>query len=85
MHGVGIRSMGKLMDRIMSTIDPSSENATSLVIKELKLISPSCRWTSGVWEELGGLEWNNILTTNKHYTMLYNFLIREYMNKKRVI
>ena len=83
MHGVGIRSLGKLMDRIMASINPSDENAQALVVKELRLIAPVCRWTSGVWEDLGGIEWNEILTTNRHYTMLYNFLIREYLNKKQ--
>lgn len=82
MHGVGIRSLGKLMDRIMASINPSDENAQALVVKELRLIAPVCRWTSGSWEDLGGVEWNEILTTNRHYTMLYNFLIREYLNKK---
>jgi DGQHR domain-containing protein len=83
MHGVGIRSLGKLMDRIMASINPSDENAPALVVKELRHIAPVCRWTSGAWEDLGGVEWNEILTTNRHYTMLYNFLIREYLNKKQ--
>lgn len=83
MHGVGIRSLGKLMDRIMASINPSDESAQSKVVKELRLIAPVCRWTSGAWEDLGGIEWNQILTTNRHYTMLYNFLIREYLSKKK--
>ena len=83
MHGVGIRSLGKLMDRIMASINPSDENAQALVVKELRLIAPVCRWSSGAWEDLGGIEWNQILTTNRHYTMLYNFLIREYLSKKK--
>jgi len=84
MHGVGIRSLGKLMDRIMASINPSDENAQALVVKELRLIAPVCRWTSGAWEDLGGVEWNEILTTNRHYTMLYNFLIRKYLNQKLI-
>jgi len=83
MHGVGIRSLGKLMDRIMASINPSDENAQAMVVKELRLIAPVCRWTSGAWEDLGGIEWNQILTTNRHYTMLYNFLIRQYLYKKK--
>jgi DGQHR domain-containing protein len=82
MHGVGIRSMGKLMDRIMSVIDPMSENATASVIKELKLVSPCCRWTSGVWEELGNMEWNQIQNLHKHQAMLSNFLIRTYLEQR---
>jgi hypothetical protein len=85
MHGVGIRSIGKLMDRIMASINPSDENAQALVVKELRLIAPVCRWTNGVWEELDGLKWDEILTTNRHYSLLYNFLIRQYLIKKNAI
>jgi len=85
MHGVGIRSLGKLMDRIMASINPSDENAQALVVKELRLIAPVCRWTNGVWEELDGLKWDEILTTNRHYSLLYNFLIRQYLIKKNAI
>ena len=82
MHGVGIRSLGKLMDRIMSVIDPMSENATASVIKELKLVSPCCRWTSGVWEELGNMEWNQLQNLHKHQAILSNFLIRTYLEQR---
>ena len=27
MHGVGIRAMGRLMDRVMYTMDPTAEDA----------------------------------------------------------
>jgi hypothetical protein len=70
------------MDRIMSSIDPTSENATDLVIKELNLISPSCRWTSGVWEELGNMEWNQLQNLHKHQAILSNFLIRTYLEQR---
>ena len=46
MHGVGIRSLGKLMDRIMASIDPFGDRAVATAAKELKLIAPACRWTS---------------------------------------
>ena len=82
MHGVGIRSLGKLMDRIMASINPSDENAQALVVKELRLIAPVCRWTSGVWEDLGGIEWNQLQNLHKHQAMLSNFLIRTYLDQR---
>jgi hypothetical protein len=82
MHGVGIRSLGKLMDRIMATIDPSSENAIASIIKELKLVSPCCRWTDGTWEELGNMEWNQLQNLHKHQAILSNFLIRTYFEQR---
>lgn len=82
MHGVGIRSLGKLMDRIMASINPSDENAQALVVKELRLIAPVCRWTSGAWEDLGGIEWNQLQNLHKHQAMLSNFLIRTYLDQR---
>lgn len=82
MHGVGIRSLGKLMDRIMASINPSDENAQAMVVKELRLIAPVCRWTSGAWEDLGGIEWNQLQNLHKHQAMLSNFLIRTYLDQR---
>ena len=82
MHGVGIRSMGRLMDRIMSSVDPRVPNAIELVRAELSLIEPVCRWTSGNWEQLGGIKWNELQNLHKHLSMLSNFLIRAYLEKR---
>jgi DGQHR domain-containing protein len=82
MHGVGIRAMGKLMDRIMSTIDPSDPQASAIVVTELEIVAPHCRWTDGTWEELGGIAWNLLQNVHKHQAMLSNFLIRVYLEKK---
>jgi hypothetical protein len=38
MHGVGIRSMGRLMDRIMPSIDLRDEDADERVRADLALI-----------------------------------------------
>ena len=48
MHGAGVRSMGRLMDRIMASIDTKSPHALSHVKSELQLVAPVCRWTQGV-------------------------------------
>src|SRR5437870_8272111 len=45
MHGAGIRAMGRLMDRIMSSADVKSATSISRVKKELSAIAPVCRWT----------------------------------------
>ena len=82
MHGVGIRSLGKLMDRIMASIDPFDQRAPQLVAKELKAISPVCRWTDGTWEDLGGISWNQLQNLHKHQAMLSNYLIRTYLENR---
>ena len=82
MHGAGLRSMGRLMDRVMSSIDPSSPHALSEVKHELRVISPACRWTSGTWEEMGELHWNELQNVPRHIRILSSFLIRTYVQKR---
>ncbi len=81
MHGAGIRSMGRLMDRIMATVDPRQERASELVRDDLALVAPDCRWTSGTWEELG-IRWNAIENVPRHMNELSSFLIRTYVHQK---
>lgn len=82
MHGVGIRAMGKLMDRIMSSVDLRRKDAGKIVRHELQSIAPSCRWTDGEWEQLGGMSWNELQNLHKHLSMLSNFLIRAYLEHR---
>jgi len=82
MHGVGIRSMGKLMDRIMSAIDLRRKDAGKLVRHELQTVAAQCRWTEGHWEQLGGIAWNELQNLHKHLSMLSNFLIRAYLEHR---
>ena len=82
MHGVGIRSMGKVMDRIMSSVDVRRKDAEKLVRNELHSIASLCRWTDGEWEQLGGIGWNELQNLHKHLSMLSNFLIRAYLDRR---
>jgi len=78
MHGAGIRAMGRLMDKIMATQDLKDENLDKNVKIEIEKIAPFCRWSSGKWEELGYLGWNEIQNVPKHISLLSNFLIRKH-------
>ena len=82
MHGAGIRSMGRLMDRIMPVININRANAVSQVSRELKLIVPKCRWTKGRWEDIDGMRWNEIQNVPRHINILSNVLIRAYLQAK---
>lgn len=81
MHGAGIRAMGRVMDRVLTTQNPDSSEAPDLVRNELAAIAPYCRWTSGTWEEIG-LRWNDIQNTPRHIQKLSNYLIRTYMQSR---
>jgi hypothetical protein len=54
----------------------------SQIQRELKLIVPVCRWTSGEWEELGDLAWNELQNVPRHIRNLSNLLLRSYVKAK---
>jgi DGQHR domain-containing protein len=80
MHGAGIRAMGKLMDRVMASVDPTRNGAVRHVQHELRTIAPVCHWTAGRWTELGGLNWNEVQNVPRHIRMLSNVLVRNYVH-----
>jgi DGQHR domain-containing protein len=82
MHGAGIRAMGRLMDRIMSSVDVTNSDAITGIKKELNAIAPVCKWTSGRWHELGNLSWNEIQNVPRHIRVLSNLLIRAHIQKR---
>lgn len=83
MHSAGLRAMGRVMDRMMGSISPHDRRAPSRVKRDLMRLRPACRWTSGAWEELGGLRWNEIQNVPSHVRMLSNHLLRAYLETTR--
>jgi DGQHR domain-containing protein len=81
MHGVGIRSMGRLMDRVMANVDVNARSAHAAVRRELARIEPVCRWTEGEWDELH-LPWNDLQNTPRHISTLSNYLVRAYLRAR---
>lgn len=82
MHGAGIRSMGRLMDKVMATVNPHSDGARDQILAELERVAPLCRWTAGTWDGLGGLAWNDVENTSKHVRALSSLLIRNYVTAR---
>jgi hypothetical protein len=79
MHGAGIRAMGRLMDRVMAGVNPRDPKAVAIVERELRLVAPVCRWTSGHWEGLNGWRWDRIENTPRQVRELSSLLIRTYL------
>lgn len=79
MHGVGIRSMGRLMNRVMTVVDSRSPVAVEAVVRELEPLKPCCRWTSGHWRELGNLAWNELQNNPQHIRLLATYLEQIYL------
>jgi DGQHR domain-containing protein len=78
MHGVGIRSMGHLMDRVMGTLNISARETPNLVRSQLQRLAPHCHWTAGRWDELD-MRWDQLQNVPKHIQMLSHHLIRLYV------
>jgi len=82
MGGVGIRAMGRLMDRVMVHIDVNKPNAEEATRRELSRIASQCQWTNGTWSELG-LPWNELQNVSKHISALSNYLARAYVAARK--
>lgn len=80
MHGTGIRAMGRLMDRMMNSIDLHGRNTVADVQQELRPIISMCCWTEGRWKELDNLGWNEIQNVPQHLRLLSNLLVRTYVH-----
>jgi DGQHR domain-containing protein len=76
MHGAGIRSLGRVMDHVMRGIDPAAPGARGDVMKALAPLKSVCRWTSGRWDDLDGLAWNEVQNLPRHVQLLSSVLVR---------
>jgi DGQHR domain-containing protein len=83
MGGVGISSMGRLMDKVMGMENPSARGAKARVRKDLLLIAKHCAWTSGHWDQMDGRSWDDLQNLAGHKRLLANHLIRLYIDGKR--
>lgn len=81
MGGVGIRSMSRLMERVMTNVDVSSDRAVADVRQELALIAHMCRWTDGTWPEIN-IPAQELQNTPRHISMLSNLLVRAYVQSR---
>jgi len=79
MHSAGLRAMGRLMDRVMGSVDAADRQAPRRIRKELAKIRFLCRWTNGTWEGCGGLAWNHVQNVPSHVRLLSNFLVQAHL------
>lgn len=81
MHGVGIASLGYLMDTITDAyIARSTLPDEADFIAELEQLVEVCAWTTGFWS-LGPdsyRRWNELQNTPKDIQLLSNYLLRQY-------
>ena len=81
MHGVGVVSMGFVMDAIVEQHQriPSSKGFTD----ELELLGDVCHWTDGTWRLGQGQQrrWNDLQNTPRDIQLLTDYLLAQYRAK----
>ena len=81
MHGVGIASMGYLMDTITDQYLASGTTPDEAdYAAELELLRPICPWTHGYWQFADDSlrRWNELQNTPKDIQLLTSHLLAEY-------
>jgi hypothetical protein len=82
-HGVGIVSMGHLMDAISDRYRNDGIPTTEQFAKDLAILAPFCRWTDGHWD-FGPTEkrkWDEIQNTGKDIQLVANYLLVQYRRR----
>jgi hypothetical protein len=87
MHGVGIVSLGFVMDAIADRFDEDGIPTDRFFADDLELIAPVCRWTSGEWDFGGGVrrKWNELQNLEKDIQLAANLLLRHYRTEKMAL
>ncbi|AXT85128.1 hypothetical protein C6I20_07995 [Aeromicrobium sp. A1-2] len=76
-HGVGIQSLGYIMDSLTDGL-PVAELAGLDIRRRIMALAPTCAWTTGTWNfgEDDRRRWNGLQNTPSDIRMLTNYLVR---------
>lgn len=80
MHGVGIASLGFLMDTIFDRYIRDRIPGEADFASDLAALTDVCRWTNGFWDfgPHSQRKWNELQNTSRDIQMLTNYLLAEY-------
>jgi DGQHR domain-containing protein len=80
MHGVGIISLGFVMDAIADRYMRAGEPTHDDFAADLSSLKDVCRWTHGYWDfgPHARRKWNDLQNTPKDIQLLTNYLLVEY-------
>jgi DGQHR domain-containing protein len=83
MHGVGIVSMGFLMDAIFDRYSRSHVPTEADFQADLQELRAVCRWTTGYWDFGPGAQrkWNELQNTSRDIQLLTSYLLYEYKTR----
>lgn len=79
-HGVGIASLGFLMDTIFDRYLHSRVPSETDFASDLAELAPVCRWTSGYWDfgPHKQKKWNELQNISRDIKLLTDYLMAEY-------
>lgn len=77
-HGVGISSLGRLMDVVMDEVDASRPRAVWSVERRIRRIENRCAWTGGRWPHPLDCAWDQLQNTAQDKRRLGEYLTGEY-------
>jgi DGQHR domain-containing protein len=80
MHGVGIVSLGFIMDAIYDRYSRQRIPNADDFAHDLNALREVCRWTNGFWDFGPGTQrkWNELQNTTRDIQLLTNYLLCEY-------
>jgi len=78
MHGVGVASMGFLMDAITERYLPKRFPTVNEYARELEGLAPQCRWTFGTWDFSSPRRWNEVQNTPRDIQLVADYLLSQY-------
>ncbi len=80
MHGVGVVSMGFIMDAISDRHRDKKLPSYEDFLTDLEPLQEVCRWTHGFWEFGPGVQskWNELQNTSRDTQLLANYLLMQY-------
>lgn len=83
MHGVGIVSMGFVMDAIADRYLDERIPTVADFREDLLPLKDVCKWTSGVWDFGPGVQrrWNELQNTSKDIILLADYLLDQYRQR----
>ncbi|GAB5550241.1 MAG: hypothetical protein SangKO_100010 [Sandaracinaceae bacterium] len=79
----GLSALGRLMDASMGTVSPADPSLEAFARRTVESIRPLCRWTSGRWDVLGGLSWDDLGTDRRHGEALGVALVDAFRHSPR--
>lgn len=85
-HGVGIVSMGCLMDEMVYVLEQQGLTVDQAAFEvELARLAGHCQWMAGEWMFSNGdrLPWHEVQNTSKHVLRVTEFLLARYRDERR--